>query len=257
MKKVLMFIASSSPVQFIVNIVIYAFYAAVLGASLAPSIAVIVWGVHQFLLNLPADYLYLGLQILYFALSCGVAFYLYMMWGSFFMGLLIRILSIGMKPGTYPAVSLTTLRWIIYSGIFTIVVRTILPITVMSFFCKLFFRLLGCKIGKNVYINSPSLNDAKFLEIGDDSVIGGGADITCHTFEGGRLTLGRIKIGKSSVIGARAYIFPNVTIGDRCSIGVDTIIRKNRVIPDKSMVGIPAGIPLKAVAKFEKEQWGE
>ncbi|RPJ09201.1 MAG: hypothetical protein EHM28_02185 [Spirochaetaceae bacterium] len=253
MSNVMMKIANSSLTQFIINILIYSFYAAVLGVALAPSGAIVVWGVQNFLLTLGSDWLYIGLNLLYFGFCLGAAFFVYLMWGSIFMGFMIRFLSIGIKPGTYHAVSFTCLRWIIYSGIFTMVVRTILPITVMSFFCKFFFRIVGCKIGKNVYINTPNLNDSKFLELEDNAVIGGLADITCHIFEGNKLTFGRIKIGESSVIGARAYIFPNVTIGKRCSIGVNTIIRKNRTIPDGSMIGTPAGIPLRAVAKIERD----
>jgi hypothetical protein len=79
------------------------------------------------------------------------------------------------------------------------------------------------------------------------------AHVSCHTFEGERLILGRISLGEDSLVGARAYIFPNVTIGRRCSIGVNTIVRKNRVLRDGSMIGSPAGLPIRSVARIERE----
>jgi carbonic anhydrase/acetyltransferase-like protein (isoleucine patch superfamily) len=91
------------------------------------------------------------------------------------------------------------------------------------------------------------------MELEDNVIIGGLADVSCHTFEGDRLILGRVRIGEGSVIGAHAYIFPNVDIGRHCSIGVNTIIRKNRIIPDCSIIGTPAGLPMRYVAKIERE----
>jgi acetyltransferase-like isoleucine patch superfamily enzyme len=246
-------IGNSAPAQFVINILLYAFYAAVLGVSLVPSAAAIVFGVDRFILSAEPGLPGLAVGMLLLGLSLGVAFFLYLIWGSIFMAVVIRLLSLGIKPGTYPAVSLTCLRWIVYCGIFTIVVRTILPITVMSFFCKTFFRIVGCKIGRNVYINTPNLNDAQFLTLEDNVVIGGLADITCHTFEANKLTLGRIRIGEGTVIGARAYISPNVDIGKRCVIGVNSLVRKNRSIPDGSVIGTPAGLPIRFVARFERE----
>ncbi len=253
MKGALLKAADSAPLQFILNLLIYAFYTLVLGVSLAPSAALAVWGIGRSLSFMSMPPGAAALSILVLGLSVGAAFFLYLIWGSVFMGASIRLLSLGIRPGTYPAVSLTCVRWILYNGIFTIAVRTILPITVMSLFCRMFFRLLGCRMGRNVYINTPNLNDPQFLEIEDNVVIGGASDVSCHTFERGRLILGRIRIGEGTVIGAHAYISPNVTIGRRCTIGVNTIIRKNHTIPDGSVIGTPAGLPIRSVARIERE----
>ena len=78
----------------------------------------------------------------------------------------------------------------------------------------MFYILLGAKIGKNVFINTPKLSDAYLLELGDNVVIGGDSAITCHIFEGNSLILGKIKIGSNSLIGAESYIMPGVTIGE-------------------------------------------
>jgi acetyltransferase-like isoleucine patch superfamily enzyme len=252
-QKALLRIAGSSPAQFLVNIVLYALYAFVLGLSLAPSAGILAWSFSYLPSAFGPSLSGNAAWITLLGLCMGVSYFVYLMWGSIVQALAIRLLSLGIKPGVYPMVSGTCLRWIIYSGIFTLAVRTILPVTVMSFFCKVFFRIVGAKIGKNVYINTPNLNDAQFLTLDDDVVVGGASDVSCHTFEGDKLILGRISIGSGSVIGAHAYIFPGVTIGKRCSIGVETVIRKNRIIPDGSVVGIPSGMPMRSVARIERE----
>jgi acetyltransferase-like isoleucine patch superfamily enzyme len=253
MQKALLRIAGSSPAQFLVNILLYAIYAAVLGVSLAPSAGILAWAFSAIPGAFGPAIAEAAARVLLLGLSMGVAYFVYLMWGSIVQAVVIRLFSSGIEPGIYPMVSSTCLRWIVYSGVFTISVRTILPVTVMSFFCKLFFRIVGARIGKNVYINTPNLNDAQFLTLDDDVVVGGASDLSCHTFEGDKLILGRIRIGRGSVIGAHAYVFPGVTIGKRCSIGVYTVIRKNREIPDGSVVGIPSGMPMRSVARIERE----
>jgi acetyltransferase-like isoleucine patch superfamily enzyme len=168
------------------------------------------------------------------------------------MGGLVRLISIGIKPGKYPAVSLTMLRWLIYSGIYTIAHSTILPVVRMTFFTNLFFKIIGCKMGKNVYLNTWMLNDPYLIEIGDNVIIGGDTDLTCHIFEGNHLILDKIKVGKNSLIGAHCYIMPGVTIGENCVIGVYSFIRRSKKIPDNSKITALAGLPIKDMYRIEK-----
>jgi acetyltransferase-like isoleucine patch superfamily enzyme len=119
---------------------------------------------------------------------------------------------------------------------------------------NLFFRIIGAKIGKNASINTWYLNDAYLLSIGDNVVIGGKSDISCHTFEKGHLLLQPVKIGNNSLIGQQCYISPGVTIGEHCIIGQRTLIRKNTEVPDKSVILTLAGLPLRAISRLEKTE---
>jgi len=168
------------------------------------------------------------------------------------MSVFIRILSLGVKEGKYPSVSLTTLRWLIYSGIYNLAVRMILPVIPMTFFSTIFFRIIGCRIGKNVYLNTWILNDAYLMEIGDDVIIGGNTDISCHIYEHGYLKLKPIKIGAGTLIGAHCYISPGVTIGKNCLIGLNTYIRQDKNIPDNTKITSLAGISFHKAHKLER-----
>ncbi len=246
MKSVINFISESPVTQALITCVVYAIYAAVMGISLVPSVGLVVYGARQF----PPGTLS-AVNLLAFCGILGVAVYLYFITGVIIMGILIRILSLGMKPGKYPRASFAMLRWLIYSGIYHVAGSTILTFIPMTFFTNLFFKLAGAEIGKNVYINTWFLNDAYLLEIEDNVVIGGKTDVSCHTFEDNCLVLSPIRIGEGTLIGTGCYISPGVTIGKRCKIGMYSFIRKNTVLPDKTFISSLAGMPVRDVAILE------
>lgn len=247
MKKIINFIAKSALTQIIITLVVYSFYAAVMGISLVPSVYLIIIGVKQLLLGVLTI-----TNLLLFCFLLGVSVYIYFITGVIIMGIIIRILSLGMKAGKYPKASFAMLRWLTYSGIYHVAGSTILNFIPMTFFTNLFFRLMGAKIGRDVYINTWNLNDAYLMEIGDNVVIGGKSDLSCHTFEDNCLVLSPIKIGEGTLIGTRCYINPGVTIGKNCVIGMYSFIRKNKVIPDKTFISSLAGMPARDAAVLEK-----
>ena len=190
------------------------------------------------------------------ALLLAGSVYLYFFWGAVFQASLIRLLSLGIGPGRYPAVSVTTLRWLIYSGIYTLSIRTILPIVPVSFVINVYFRIVGCRLGRNVKLNSWILNDAYLLTLGDNVIVGGQTDISCHLFEHDHLVLKPISIGSGTLIGAHSYISPGVTIGKHCLIGLHSYIRAGRTIPDGSTITSLAGIDIHTARHIERGHVG-
>ena len=252
---ILALIAGSKPVEIALTLVVFSLYAAVIGISLAPSALVVLVAVGPILRGLPAlgasatDLIRTSVLL---GLTGGGAVYAYLFGGALFQAAMIRILSIGIREGTYPAVSFTTLRWLIYSGIFTISMRTVLPMIPVSFLTNLYFRIVGCQMGRNVKINSFKLNDAYLMTLGDNVIIGGETDISCHIFVNDQLILRRITIGAGTLIGARSYISPGVTIGERCVIGLDTYVRSDHVIPDGSVVTSLGAIDVRTARELER-----
>lgn len=47
---------------------------------------------------------------------------------------------------------------------------------------------------------------------------------------------------------------PGATIGKNCNIGLYSYIRKNKVIPDNSMIMAVPGVPAKKVAEIIKDK---
>jgi hypothetical protein len=246
-------LSRSNIVKIVLTLVVYAFYAGVLGASLAPSCVLVLSAFGRLLSGSVLAGVMPGLgMILLFCLCVGGAAFLFFFFGLLVMGSIIRVLSLGVKPGRHEAASLPVLLWIILNGVFTMAWRLILPIVPMTPFSQMFYRLAGCRIGKNVWINSINLIDCYLITIGDNSVIGGDAVLTPHVYENGRVLLQRITIGRNCLIGGHAYISPGVTIGDGSIIGLRAYVRKGRQVPPGSRVTTVAGIPLSRALELEK-----
>jgi len=240
----------SQAMQIVLALIIYAVYASVLGMALVPSIALVRFASRE--LSFAVDAVF-GMRVLFlWGLTLGAAVYFYFIWGAVWMATLIRLISLGMKPGVYPKASLTTVRWLIHSGIHTIAVKSILPYIPVSYFSNLYFRIMGAKIGKNVYINTNLLSDAYLLTLEDGVILGGGAELTCHMMERENLILSSIRIGRDSLVGTGAFISPGVDIGERCTIGARCYIRRGVTIPDGSIYTVIAGLPIRSVYEIEK-----
>ena len=249
MGKALDKVADSQFFQLLITLVTYAFYACILGISLAPSAAFLSWAWRAIIA--PAAGVGIGPWVL-FSLCIGAAVYLYFISGILVMGSTIRLISSGIKPGIYKDASPTMLRWLIYSGIYVIARATILPMVPMTWFSNLFFKLLGCKMGRQVFLNSWTLNDAFLIELGDNVTVGGGAELSCHLYEKGRLILDKIVIGEGSLVGANCYISPGVTIGKKCVIGLGSVLRRGKRVPDGAHYTSLAGMPVRDMAMIEK-----
>ena len=53
---------------------------------------------------------------------------------------------------------------------------TFIDFILLTPFANLLFRMLGARLGRNVQFNSKDVYDASLLEIGDNTVVGGGRD---------------------------------------------------------------------------------
>jgi len=247
MKKILNFLMTNQLTYSIGMLLVYAFYGIVFGISLTPSAFLVykVFGLFDFSVFW---------HFLVFTITIGVSLYLFFIIALIVFGVFEKLLVIGFKPGRYSTSSFTFLRWLIYSGLHILLLNTVLPFMAGSSFAKVFYKILGAKIGKNTFINTRGLHDAYLLEIGDNVVIGGETDISCHIFEGNSLILGKIKIGSNTLIGTHCYIMPDVTIGDKCNIGLYSYVRKKRNVDDGSMIMAIPGLNARKVAEIIKDK---
>lgn len=95
---------------------------------------------------------------------------------------------------------------------------------------NIFFRLMGVKIGKNVQIMPKQFIDIFFPElitIDDGAVVGMESALVCHEFNPTEFRYGKIHIGKEVLIGARSFILPGVTIGDKSLVSAQTVVYKD------------------------------
>lgn len=205
------------------------------GLALVPSIAIFI-NVWQATLRLD---LLLRVSILGVTLALG--YFLFGFTLIFLVGGFRTILRLRLKEGVHPLHSWEAIKWAFISSLYLLINFTFIDFILLTPFSNLLFRLLGAKLGKNVQFNSKYVYDATLLEIGDNTVVGGGAIIIGHIVERGILKLKKVKVGKNVTIGSHSTIMPGCEIGDRAVIGASAVLLKDtKVEPRDVWFGIPA-----------------
>lgn len=98
------------------------------------------------------------------------------------------------------------------------------------------------KIGKRTNIQDNCVlhvDRGEILEIGDGVTIGHSAVVHCR------------KVGDNSLVGMGAILLNGAEIGKNCIIGAGTLVTKNTVVPDGSLV---LGLPGKVVRGVAREE---
>eukprot|EP00933_Yihiella_yeosuensis_P042384 TRINITY_DN3694_c0_g1_i3.p1 TRINITY_DN3694_c0_g1~~TRINITY_DN3694_c0_g1_i3.p1 ORF type:complete len:1402 (+),score=240.08 TRINITY_DN3694_c0_g1_i3:253-4206(+) len=89
-----------------------------------------------------------------------------------------------------------------------------------------FLRLMGAKVGRNVYWpKKPTINGFDLLEIGDNCLIGGHTVLEAIRFVDGHLVMGKIKLGDNCIIGQGSYVAPGVTLKEGCRLRSSTALQ--------------------------------
>lgn len=103
-----------------------------------------------------------------------------------------------------------------------------------------FYRMMGMKIGKKVYIGFDCFLDSDFaelIEIEDGVKISFRVIIVAH--DGYRKVVSRILIKKGVYVGAGAIILPGVTVGEKAVVCAGAVVMRD--VPDGAVViGNPA-----------------
>ncbi|MBM3460976.1 MAG: hypothetical protein FJX76_02640 [Armatimonadetes bacterium] len=222
-------------VQLLFSLFLFALGGAVVGVCLFPGIALTydLW-----LVSASQD---IAVRLLLVSVGLGCTYFIYGFMLLLVTGTLFRVLRLQLHPGEYELLSPTSLRWVLGSALGLVVKVTFMDFLALTPYLTWWFRMMGAKVGREVMINSKYVHDASLLEIGDGTVIGGEAAISCHAVEHGKLILKKIVVGRKCLIGQRSILMPGVVIGDGAVIGAQAMVLKDAVVPaGETWIGIPA-----------------
>lgn len=174
------------------------------------------------------------LRLLSVCMAAPSAYFLYGVTLIAIVGLLRVLLRLNLKEGDYPLVSAGAIKWAVSIALSCPVSTTFMNFILMTPLAALYYRLMGAKIGRNVQLNTKSCSDPSLLEIGSNTVIGGHATVTGHSFEHGRLVLRKVTIGSGVTVGLNAVLLPGVEVGDGATIAAGVIVPKGTKVASSS-----------------------
>jgi non-ribosomal peptide synthetase-like protein len=137
--------------------------------------------------------------------------------------IIVKWLVIGRyRPGKYPLWGGYFLRWW-----FVTAIQSAVPIAYLDGtpLLNIYYRLMGAKIGRNVYLGTEDFAIYDLLTIGDDTSVGSDSGALGCSVENGMLLIGP------------------VTIGKRCFVGTRSILRENTVMEDDSALEDLSSLP--------------
>lgn len=107
----------------------------------------------------------------------------------------------------------------------------------------LVFNLLGCKIGRGVYLDTTDITEFDCVSIGAYSEINALACPQTHLFEDRVMKIDHISIGERVYMGPRSSVLYSAVVADNASLGALTLVMKGEYIPaNSSWRGCPAAM---------------
>jgi non-ribosomal peptide synthetase-like protein len=137
----------------------------------------------------------------------------------------------------------------VINGLYESIAAPILGPLLGTPFVAKYLKLLGCKIGKHVYLGTTLFSEFDLVEIGDHAVLNIGATIQTHLFEDRIMKSSYLKIGKECSIGNMATVLYDTNMGRGSSLAPLSLLMKGESLPEFSRW---SGIPSAACPAYGK-----
>jgi len=134
-------------------------------------------------------------------------------------------------------------RWAYAKLLFRYAAMKVVSLMLFSSLKVFFYRLLGITIGRGVFIAPGVYIDPLFprlIELEDGCLLGVGCRLFTHEYTANNFRIGRVRVGKGSVVGAYATVRSGVSMGSKVTIGFNSYVNKD--VPEGATVG---GVPAK------------
>jgi non-ribosomal peptide synthetase-like protein len=105
-------------------------------------------------------------------------------------------------------------------------------------------RMMGCKIGRWVFLETTLFSEFDLVEIGDRAALNLGATVQTHLFEDRVMKSDRLKIGERCTVGNMAVVLYGTEMQRGSSLSAVSVLMKGEVLPPFSRWG---GIPTRPI----------
>jgi non-ribosomal peptide synthetase-like protein len=108
-------------------------------------------------------------------------------------------------------------------------------------FLAVFYRMLGAKIGKNVYLGTTRVMTFDLLTLHDGASLAREAGLLGYRIERDRLILGPITVGRDAYVGLRAILENDTQVGDEAELDDLSVLPAGQRLPAREgWLGSPA-----------------
>jgi non-ribosomal peptide synthetase-like protein len=107
-------------------------------------------------------------------------------------------------------------------------------------YCAPWLRLLGCKIGRHVYLETTLFSEFDLVHVGDYAALNAGAVIQNHLFEDRIMKASFVRVGDDCCVGNMAVVLYDTEMQPGSSIGPLSLLMKGETLaPRTQWLGIP------------------
>src|SRR5205823_5771288 len=104
-----------------------------------------------------------------------------------------------------------------------------------------YFRLLGARIGRRVYMETTDLSEFDLASIGDEAALNADCTVQTHLFEDRVMKMSTVWIGRNCNVGAGSLVLYDTRMEDGAALGDLSLLMKGEALPEGTRwVGIPA-----------------
>lgn len=201
-------------------------YVFCMGISLTPGITLL-----EFVNEWSKDFHFI-VRNAFLGLSVAATFFSYGLTLIFVVPAVNKLLPLKVKPLRASWFSLSVIPWYYHNALTYLVRYTFLEFITPTPLNKLFFQMMGMKIGKGTMINTSNISDPCLIEIGDYVTIGGSATLVAHYGQKGMLVIDKLVIGDKATIGLKSSLFGDVVVGKGALVKAHEVVMPKTRIPD-------------------------
>ena len=108
-------------------------------------------------------------------------------------------------------------------------------------FASWYFRLLGARIGRRVYLETTDFSEFDLVHIGDEAMLNADCTMQTHLFEDRVMKMSTVRIEQSASVGASSLILYDTRMEPGTKVGDLSLLMKGEVLPAGTRwEGVPA-----------------
>jgi non-ribosomal peptide synthetase-like protein len=136
------------------------------------------------------------------------------------------------RPGEHPLWSFFVWRdEIINSAQEVIAGQWLLNLTLGTPLLTFYLRLMGAKVGRDVYCDALTIVEFDAVELGDGCAINRASVVQTHLYHDRVLRIGPARMGAGSTLGPDSHVLPETVVGDGCTVGWRSVVMWGEELP--------------------------